>query len=535
MAQLEQFIFWITQIIWLFILANELNSDFLTVARNKRSYIKLFFPLSLILCLFFGIVLYLKGLLVFTYLSIYGLVSVIFLFQVFSFVILKTLHASIYSSKRVYVNIWFIYAVHFLSVYLLLYFWERFNYWSIPISFGFQIVGLVSVRGFYYLKEYKLQFKKKPALEESWKSFITSLNWHYLFFAVICVLPDIILYSSVQFVFFKKSNYSFIFYFLAALTNSRIPSLFFQDFLKYSDEKYNLILDRYEKKLSIFFLSTALLLHALFLFSKYLLFGYINYRLALFSILLCSVMTLFGSFVLRRFAQLRFYDLTFYSLTVSLCIYFSVYAFYLKRFYLAISILCICFFVLIYVMPRVFFHLKNKLHKVSNQDSFDFYKQKYPFLSVTSFRLDGVSQKHIYFINFLISNKSKIKVLYKNKNSLVQIIHNDKLVMKNLFPFMRDFSFIKPSDVSLLKNEAKLQKFLFFSFPELHFFKSKVKFAFKSEIIFMPIDLKLLFKRIFKGHKSSQKSYANQTPHQITTDWHRESVSSISINLKNQS
>lgn len=318
----EQFVFWFSQIFWFFIISiqkDKMNLSKTPLLLDRK--IALYY--AALVATVVGFILYRNGLIVFDQISIYSLVSGIFIIQIFAVIYLKYMHAHIYAHKRVFVNVPLVMAFTILTLILQIVLWNIYSFWSIPIVFGIQVAAASLVRYFFYQKDFKNRLVENHLLI-GFKKVCQSLISKSTIISLVILLPEISYFGFIHFKFIDTLPYTSIFVLLSVLINSRMPALLLQDFIKYDTDKYNTLITKYINKLSIPLFFGLVVLYAQVAFVNKLTSDLLNYELILFCFLSSYFMSIQSLITYYFFSKRNLFGVAAFSFLTCIVIYFSI-------------------------------------------------------------------------------------------------------------------------------------------------------------------------------------------------------------------
>ncbi len=352
----EQIVFWLSQIFWFFILSiqkNNLSLSKTPVLIDKK--IALIY--ALIVASIVGFILYRNGLIVFEQITVYSLVSAVFIVQIFAVIYLKYMHAHIYAHKRVFVNIPIIIMFSILTIVLQIFLWNIYAFWSIPMVFGIQVTISSLVRYFFYQKEFKNRLTENRTLV-GFKKIGQSLLSKSVLVSIIIFLPEVFYFSLVHFKFIETAPYTTTFVLLSVIISSRMPGLLLQDFIKYDSDKYNSLITKYLMRILVPLFFVLIILYAQVAIVNKITNDFINEDLIVFSFLCSYFMSTHYLLAYYFFSKRSLLCITVLSIFSCLVFYFSIN--YLKSNNLEIGSALLVLSNLIYIL------LSMNLEKFSN-------------------------------------------------------------------------------------------------------------------------------------------------------------------------
>lgn len=504
--QYEHWAFWVAQLVWAMLLLDNYDQTN-NLIKSRPNYMNFSKSLTLAIVLFFSIFLYRKGVLVFNRLTIYGSISIIFLLQLVFLIRLKAMHATIYLRKRIFVNGYFIILIHLVCLILQISLWKKYDYWSVVIAFGIQMIMLSLLRYFYYWRDFS-----NISLSHRSETFRSIFNKQNFLLGIGLILPEIALFLFLNFNFLDRGVSSFYFLIFGSLINSRVGFLFIQDFLKYHKAIYSSIVMNYFYKIIFANFFTSLSLHLFFLVLRLFFVSNIPFKIVLLSISLLMLLSIQGSLYVFYFANknspkaLVSSFLTVISIVIGL-VYFKSHEYFLANF---VIYLCI-FFLLINEHMNPF-----KMNKaIQFTRSFDQLKSElntgyYKFQ--TSFVLNIIGMNHEIMTDFLKKLCLEKTFVYINSNKRVYILSQNEISVDDLFFYVSD---VKSEFLSTTETKS--------TFSNLFIFKSEHRFANQ--------ELKNIFNFIFKDNKTEfTKNFSKNYNSSVV--WENGNIISIDITHK---
>lgn len=438
----EQLVFWLSQAFWFFIVAiqkDRLNISKTPILVDKK--VALIY--ALIVASAVGFTLYRNGLIVFEHISVYSLVSAIFIIQIFAVIYLKYMHAHIYAHKRVFVNVPIVITFAFLSVVLQIVLWNIYAFWSIPIIFGVQVIISSFVRYFFYQKEFKSRLVENYNLIRL-KMMVKNLLSKSFLISVIILLPEIFYFCLVRFKFIDNAPYSTVFVLLSVIINSRLSGLLLQDFIKYDTDKYNSLMTKYLRRILIPIFLALIVLYAQIAIVNKMTSHFLNEKLIIFSFICSYFISVQYLLAYYFYSKKNLTGISVLSIFSCTTIYFSINFLQANNYVAgsALLILSTLAFVLLCLNLEKFSHFllghrlflyKNFKYLVSKKNIPFIYEIHLDQISVYSKKMSVIFEDDLRQDNLIyIANSKKIFLATVRKSLNPQMLFYCKKVIKHI-------------------------------------------------------------------------------------------------------
>lgn len=417
---LEQTVFWCAQVFWYFVILIQKEKNSLKLIKlkiDKKIALIYSFIVSGLVCYF----LFKDGLLVFDRVTVYGVISMIFIAQIFLTIHLKYLHSQIYAHKRVYINVPLIIAGHFVFLFVQILLWNRYLFWSIPIVFGLQVLANGVIKFYYYKKEY-LEKRVDENQNVGWAQIIKMIFSKKSILAIFMLAPEVFYFAMVRRDFLYTVNYSVVIFLLSALINSRLPGLLLQDFIKYNSDKYNEYIIQYMKRTILPLIAVITLLFVLSSAVNYLLTGHFDLVLIAFCAGMALLLSITGLLMNYFFSKESVIGLLLAASVTCIATYMGTHFYIEKRIFETVLIMAFAVGTLMFMLfnlRKVHFYLIKSI--VYTNEAFRF--------SIQQNKLDFIFDINFDHINY---HHPKVAGLFDKKlvdGSYILIVHAKRIIL----------------------------------------------------------------------------------------------------------